>query len=150
MRLCRYTLWVQVVGILALGAWGVFSTFLVLSIINKLVGLRCSPCIEVVGLDSTEHGVVSKAKDVPDSVKQYVKQAVKEQVDANLANLKAIAEVVSHESNTQSQVAQIRQILATEETLGEGLATVDTLQTAPAASRTISPIFGFCQPQVSC
>jgi Amt family ammonium transporter len=46
----------QVVGVLAVGAYAAIVTFVILKVIDKLVGLRVAVGDEREGLDSTEHG----------------------------------------------------------------------------------------------
>jgi Amt family ammonium transporter len=46
----------QVVGVLAVGAYSAIVTFVILKVIDKVVGLRVAVGDEREGLDSTEHG----------------------------------------------------------------------------------------------
>ncbi len=48
---------IQVVGVLAIGTWTIATTFIVLSILKKAMGLRVSEKDETEGLDITEHGM---------------------------------------------------------------------------------------------
>jgi Amt family ammonium transporter len=48
---------IQTVGVLAIGAWAVAMTFIVLFILKKTMGLRVSERDETEGLDITEHGM---------------------------------------------------------------------------------------------
>ncbi len=46
---------VQAVGVLAIGAWAIISSFIVLFVLKKTIGLRVSAVEEVDGLDIHEH-----------------------------------------------------------------------------------------------
>ncbi len=50
---------VQAVGVVAIGAWAMIATFIVLYILKKTIGLRVSEQEELGGLDIHEHGVDS-------------------------------------------------------------------------------------------
>ena len=47
---------VQIVGVVATGVWAVVLTFIILKIVNALVGLRVDEEHEVQGLDLATHG----------------------------------------------------------------------------------------------
>jgi Amt family ammonium transporter len=46
----------QVVGVLASGLLGVVGTFIILKVIDSLVGLRVTQEEELIGLDVSQHG----------------------------------------------------------------------------------------------
>lgn len=48
---------IQTIGVLAIGAWAIAMTFIVLFILKKTMGLRVSEKDETEGLDITEHGM---------------------------------------------------------------------------------------------
>lgn len=48
---------VQALGVFSVSLWAFGTTFLVLSVLKKLVGIRVSPQEESDGLDITEHGI---------------------------------------------------------------------------------------------
>ncbi|GBD11910.1 Ammonium transporter NrgA [bacterium HR23] len=52
-------LWRQVVAVLATWAFAAGMTFVILKVLDRLVGLRVSPQEEEVGLDITQHGEVA-------------------------------------------------------------------------------------------
>ena len=52
-----HTLWVQLLGIVAIGAYTVGFSLIVGGIIHKTIGLRVDPEEEEVGLDVSEHGM---------------------------------------------------------------------------------------------
>ena len=54
-----HLLGVQLLGLLAIGAWTVVTMFITFYIIKKTVGLRVSAHEEIVGLDKMEHGLES-------------------------------------------------------------------------------------------
>ena len=53
----------QALGVVSIGAWTIVTMGLTFFIINKLHGLRASAEDEILGLDSTEHGLVSSYAD---------------------------------------------------------------------------------------
>jgi Amt family ammonium transporter len=46
----------QLVGVVAVGAYSAIVTFIILKVVDKVVGLRVPVADEREGLDSTEHG----------------------------------------------------------------------------------------------
>ena len=54
---------VQIIGVLAVMAWVVFSMTIVFTVIKKTVGLRVSEQEELLGLDIEEHGLASSYAD---------------------------------------------------------------------------------------
>jgi len=48
---------VQAIGVLGIGAWAMITTFIVLFILKKIMGLRVSEKEEIEGLDIHEHGI---------------------------------------------------------------------------------------------
>ncbi|MGN0613303.1 MAG: ammonium transporter [Porcipelethomonas sp.] len=53
----------QVVGVLAVAAWTAIAMIIVFLVIKKTIGLRASRQEEILGLDITEHGLVSSYAD---------------------------------------------------------------------------------------
>lgn len=49
-------LWLQLVGVAAAGAYSAALTYVILKIVDKMVGLRVKPDDEREGLDTTQHG----------------------------------------------------------------------------------------------
>ncbi len=54
-----HQLWVQFIGVAAIGAWAMLATFVILFILKKTIGLRVSEQEELGGLDIHEHGIDS-------------------------------------------------------------------------------------------
>ncbi|MCR4689940.1 MAG: ammonium transporter [Lachnospiraceae bacterium] len=54
-----HLLGLQILGVLAVGAWACIGMIIVFSIIKAIFGLRVSEEEEIEGLDSTEHGLAS-------------------------------------------------------------------------------------------
>lgn len=54
-----HQLWVQFVGVAGIGGWAMLTTFIVLFILKKTIGLRVSEHEELGGLDIHEHGIDS-------------------------------------------------------------------------------------------
>lgn len=54
-----HQLWVQFIGVAGIGAWAMLTTFVVLFILKKTIGLRVSEQEELGGLDIHEHGIDS-------------------------------------------------------------------------------------------
>ena len=48
---------IQAIGVLSIGAWAAITTFIVLFIMKKTIGLRVSKQEEIEGLDVHEHGI---------------------------------------------------------------------------------------------
>ncbi|MGB0777824.1 MAG: ammonium transporter [Flavobacteriaceae bacterium] len=48
---------VQAIGVLGIGSWAMLTTFIVLFILKKIMGLRVSEKEEIEGLDIHEHGI---------------------------------------------------------------------------------------------
>ena len=59
---------IQSIGVLAVGAWAVVTTFLLFQGIKKTIGLRVTAQEEIAGLDLEEHGLVSAYADFVSSV----------------------------------------------------------------------------------
>ncbi len=62
---------VQLLGILAVGAWTAVWITLTFIVIKKTVGLRASAEEEITGLDATEHGLPSAYADFAPAVEKY-------------------------------------------------------------------------------
>jgi Amt family ammonium transporter len=50
---------VQLIGIVAVGAWAFVTIFIVFKVVDAIMGVRVSPQEELEGLDITEHGTIS-------------------------------------------------------------------------------------------
>ena len=48
--------WVQIVGVLAVGAWSIVVSFIIIALIKVVTPLRVSEDAETEGLDITAHG----------------------------------------------------------------------------------------------
>ena len=48
-------IWVQATGVLATAVWCAVLTFVILKLVDALIGLRVSPEMETEGLDLSEH-----------------------------------------------------------------------------------------------
>jgi len=49
----------QIIGMLAIAAWAYITSFIVLKVIDSVVGLRVTPEEEIAGLDASEHGTTA-------------------------------------------------------------------------------------------
>ncbi|MCM1007742.1 MAG: ammonium transporter [Ruminococcus flavefaciens] len=58
----------QLLGVLAVGGWTVVTMFIVFQVIKHTIGLRASEQEEIIGLDVTEHGLVSSYADFAPSM----------------------------------------------------------------------------------
>lgn len=58
----------QLLGILAVGAWTVVTMIIVFQVIKHTIGLRASEQEEILGLDITEHGLISSYADFAPSM----------------------------------------------------------------------------------
>ncbi len=63
---------VQCLGILAILAWTTVCMLITFTIIKKTIGLRVSKEEEILGLDSTEHGLPSAYADFVPAVEKYI------------------------------------------------------------------------------
>jgi Amt family ammonium transporter len=55
---------IQLVGVLAVGAWTAATTFVLFTVLKRTVGLRVSAEEEIHGLDAMEHGAIAYPMDV--------------------------------------------------------------------------------------
>jgi len=60
----------QCIGVLAVGAWTAITMIIVFQVIKHTIGLRASEQEEIIGLDVTEHGLVSSYADFAPSMAQ--------------------------------------------------------------------------------
>ena len=58
----------QCLGVLAVGSWTAVTIFIVFVVIKKTIGLRASEQEEILGLDVTEHGLISSYADFAPSM----------------------------------------------------------------------------------
>ena len=72
--------WNQMLALLVVTVWGFFISFILLMILDKLLGLRVPSYFEVVGLDASEHGFNPRAVGVTDNVKDYVNKSIERKV----------------------------------------------------------------------
>ena len=60
----------QALGVLTVGAWAAVTMTIVFFAIKKTIGLRASAQEEIIGLDATEHGLVSSYADFAPAMSQ--------------------------------------------------------------------------------
>ena len=60
----------QALGVLTVGAWAAITMTIVFFAIKKTIGLRASAQEEIIGLDATEHGLVSSYADFAPAMSQ--------------------------------------------------------------------------------
>ena len=60
----------QALGVLTVGAWAAITMAIVFFAIKKTIGLRASAQEEIIGLDATEHGLVSSYADFAPAMSQ--------------------------------------------------------------------------------
>lgn len=58
----------QLIGVLSVGAWTVVTMIIVFQVIKHTIGLRASEQEEILGLDITEHGLISSYADFAPSM----------------------------------------------------------------------------------
>ena len=91
----------QLLGFVSVAGWTIVTMIIVFLAIKKIMGLRASKQEEILGLDVTEHGLVSSYADfapaVGDSVKGYTEEEVK--ASAKVSVEKAV-EVESYVAST--------------------------------------------------
>lgn len=64
----------QLIGVLAVGAWTAVTMIIVFQIIKHTIGLRASQQEEILGLDVTEHGLISSYADFAPSMGDVMMQ----------------------------------------------------------------------------
>lgn len=96
----------QLVGMLAVAAWTTVTMIIVFLIIKAVVGLRATKEEEILGLDSTEHGLASAYADfapfVPDVMTASEKSAAK------VADVVNSVPVTSYEKDTSAGTTGIK------------------------------------------
>ncbi|MDO4943859.1 MAG: ammonium transporter [Ruminococcus sp.] len=60
----------QLVGLVAVAAWAAITMIIVFQVIKHTIGLRASEQEEIIGLDATEHGLVSSYADFAPAMAQ--------------------------------------------------------------------------------
>ncbi|NLG02589.1 MAG: ammonium transporter [Clostridia bacterium] len=106
---------IQLIGVLAIAAWVTVTMIITFTIIKKTMGLRASVEEEVLGLDITEHGLVSAYADFTASVEEiYVDEPLAAEVTGNVpvdealpVQVKAAPPVASDESGLRFTKVEI-------------------------------------------
>lgn len=94
----------QLLGFVSVGAWAFITMILVFLAIKKTIGLRASEQEEIIGLDVTEHGLVSSYADfapaMNESMYGYTKDDAK---SVQKVSVEQAVEVQSFTANTESK-----------------------------------------------
>ncbi|MDX8046397.1 ammonium transporter [Gracilibacillus sp. S3-1-1] len=61
---------VQILGVVASGAYAFIVSFIILKVMDKVMGLRVSEEEEIIGLDMSEHGSYGYPENIPTSTEQ--------------------------------------------------------------------------------
>ncbi len=94
----------QLLGFVSVGAWAFITMIIVFLAIKKTIGLRASEQEEIIGLDVTEHGLVSSYADfapaMNESMYGYTKDDAK---SVQKVSVEQAVEVQSFTANTESK-----------------------------------------------
>ncbi len=94
----------QLLGFVSVGAWAFITMIIVFLAIKKTIGLRASEQEEIIGLDVTEHGLVSSYADfapaMNESMYGYTKDDAK---SVHKVSVEQAVEVQSFTANTESK-----------------------------------------------
>ena len=94
----------QLLGFVSVGAWAFITMIIVFLAIKKIIGLRASEQEEIIGLDVTEHGLVSSYADfapaMNESMYGYTKDDAK---SVQKVSVEQAVEVQSFTANTESK-----------------------------------------------
>ena len=94
----------QLLGFVSVGAWAFITMIIVFLAIKKTIGLRASEQEEIIGLDVTEHGLVSSYADfapaMNESMYGYTKDDAK---SVQKCSVEQAVEVQSCTANTESK-----------------------------------------------
>ena len=94
----------QLLGFVSVGAWAFITMIIVFLVIKKTIGLRASEQEEIIGLDVTEHGLVSSYADfapaMNESMYGYTKDDAK---SVQKVSVEQAVEVQSFTANTESK-----------------------------------------------
>ena len=94
----------QLLGFVSVGAWAFITMIIVFLAIKKTIGLRASEQEEIIGLDVTEHGLVSSYEDfapaMNESMYGYTKDDAK---SVQKVSVEQAVEVQSFTANTESK-----------------------------------------------
>ncbi len=90
----------QCLGVLAVGAWTAVTMTIVFQVIKHTIGLRASEQEEIIGLDATEHGLVSSYADFAPAMAQAALSYTKDDAKS-VTKVDAPSPVVSVEKAIQ-------------------------------------------------
>ncbi|MDE6636183.1 MAG: ammonium transporter, partial [Lachnospiraceae bacterium] len=96
----------QLVGILAVAAWTTVTMIIVFLIIKAVVGLRATREEEILGLDSTEHGLASAYADFAPFVTDVM--TTSEKSAAKVADVVNSVPVTSYEKDTTAGTTGVK------------------------------------------
>ncbi len=109
----------QLIGVLAVGTWTAVTMIIVFQIIKHTIGLRASEQEEILGLDITEHGLISSYADFAPSMgdismKGYTKDDAKsvQKVTAPKVPVEKAVEVESYVKPTLDGKPKMTKIVA--------------------------------------
>ncbi len=93
----------QLLGVLAVGGWTVVTMIIVFQVIKHTIGLRASEQEEIIGLDVTEHGLVSSYADFAPAMNEAMLGYTKEDAKSvTKVSVEKSVEVESYTANTGS------------------------------------------------
>ena len=94
----------QLLGFVSVGAWAFITMIIVFLAIKKTIGLRASEQEEIIGLDVTEHGLVSSYADFAPAMSQAMLSYTKDDAKSvQKVSVEQAVEVQSFTANTESK-----------------------------------------------
>ncbi|MGN1113648.1 MAG: ammonium transporter [Oscillospiraceae bacterium] len=143
----------QALGVVTVGAWAAICMFIVFMVIKKTIGLRASAQEEIIGLDITEHGLVSSYADfapalseaslsyVEDDAKSVVKVTPDMEVEPTVAAVEDAVPVKTYTTNTSANSPKITKIVVVckQQKLNE---LMDALQKIHVTGITVTNVLG--------
>ena len=125
----------QALGVLTVGAWAAITMAIVFFGIKKTIGLRASEQEEIIGLDATEHGLVSSYADFAPAMSQaslsYTKDDAKSvvKVDKPVVPVEKAVPVESYTAPNPTGQDKITKIVAVfkQTKLGDFIAAMEAI-----------------------
>ncbi len=109
---------IQALGVVSVAAWAFLTTFILFKVIASTIGLRASEQEEIIGLDTTEHGLVSSYADFAPSMAQaslsYTKDDAKsvEKVTTPAVPVEKAVEVESYVTDNVDGSPKLTKVVA--------------------------------------
>lgn len=107
----------QLIGVLSVAAWTTVTMIIVFQVIKHTIGLRASEQEEILGLDVTEHGLISSYADFAPSMSDisvygYTKDDAKSVVKVPSVPVDKAVEVQNYSAPTVSGEAKMTKVVA--------------------------------------